>query len=229
VRPPTSTPVPAVVITATATPPEATFTPGPKEPVTYRVQPGDTLITIAAQFDVTVDDIIAANDLADPNRIQVGQELVIPVGGLPEPTLTATPLPRPSDTPGPTATPQPPMPTPTGTPTLLPVTPPATEPAVAIREILGAGVLADEAVLIFNGGRAVRMEGWTLSDAQDNVYTFPNLFLGTGGSVRVHTVSGSNSATDLYWGLDAPVWGEPGDVATLKDESNLMIDTFELP
>jgi hypothetical protein len=111
----------------------------------------------------------------------------------------------------------------------LSVTPPATQPEVVIREVLGAGVLADEAVLIVNGGQAVRMEGWTLTDAQDNAYSFPNLFLGTGGSVRVHTGDGSNSATDLYWGLDAPVWGEPGDVATLRDESGLVIDTFDLP
>ena len=100
---------------------------------------------------------------------------------------------------------------------------------MVIREVLDAGVLADEVIFIFNSGRAVRMEGWTLTDAQGNVYTFPNLFLGTGGSVRVHTSSGSNSATDLYWGQDAPVWGEPGDVATLRDESGLIVATFELP
>ena len=233
VRAPTATPMP--IAQATDTPastmvqPTATFTPGPGEPVTYRVQPGDTLLSIAAQFGVSVEDIMTANDLEDPNFIQVGQELIVPLGGLPEPTPTATPLPRPTDTPGPTTTPQPPTPVPTDTPTPLPVTPPATEPEVVIRDILGAGVLADEAVLIFNGGRAVRMEGWTLTDAQENVYTFPNLFLGTGGSVRVHTGTGSNSATDLYWGRDAPIWGEPGDVTTLRDESSLVIGTFELP
>jgi len=243
VRAPTATPTPLAQATVTpagtTVPPTATFTPGPGEPVTYRVQPGDTLLSIAAQFGVTVTDIMIANDLEDPNFIQVGQELIVPVGGLPELTPTATPVasptaepasstveppsPQPTGTPGPTDTPQPPTPTP------LPVTPPATEPEVAIRDVLGAGVLADEAVLIFNGGQAVRMEDWTLTDAQDNTYTFPNLFLGTGGSVRVHTGAGSNSATDLYWGLDAPVWGEPDDVATLRDESSLVIDTFELP
>jgi LysM repeat protein len=233
VRAPTDTPTP--IAQATVTPastmvqPTATFTPGPGEPVTYRVQPGDTLLSIAAQFGVPVEDIMTANDLEDPNFIQVGQELIVPLGGLPEPTPTATPLPRPTDTPELTTTPQPPTPMPTDTPTSLPVTPPATEPEVVIRDIFGAGVLADEAVFIFNGGRAVRMESWTLTDAQENVYTFPNLFLGTGGSVRVHTGTGSNSATDLYWGRDVPVWGEPGDVATLRDESGLVIGTFELP
>lgn len=239
-QPPTATPALGVEATATATltsaRPTATFTARPGEPVTYRVQPGDTLLTIAAQFNVTVENIMAINNLEDPNFIQVGQELIIPVGGLPEPTPTTTseastpepPSPQPTDTPEPTATSQPEA-TPTGTPTPLPVTPPATEPEVVIREILGTGVLADEAVFIFNGGRSVLMEGWTLTDAQENVYSFPNLFLGAGGSVRVYTAAGSNSATDLYWGLETPVWGEPGDVATLRDESGLVIATFELP
>ncbi len=236
VHAPTTTPAPVVAVTDTATPtpalPTATFTPGPGEPVVYRVQPGDSLLTIAVQFDVAVEDIMAANDLTDPDFIQIGQELLIPVGGLPGPTPSATPVVTaveppspPADTPEPTAPPQPP----TETPTPLPITPPVTEPEVVIREILGAGLLADEAAFVFNGGRAVRLEGWTLSDAQGNVYTFPNLFLGSGGGVRVHTGSGSNSATDLYWGLDAPVWGEPGDVATLRDESGLVIGAFQLP
>ena len=237
IRTPTVAPSPAVIATDTATPtaalPAATSTLGSGAPTLYRVRPGDTLLTIAAQFGVTVERIMAANDLVDPNRIQAGQELIIPTGDLPEPTPTMTPvantveptLAEPTDTPEPTSTPQ----SPTVTPTPLPVTPPATEPEVAIREILDTGVLIEEAVLIFNSGRAVHMENWTLTDAQDNVYTFPNLFLATGGSVRIHTRSGSNSATDLYWGQDAPVWGEAGDVATLRDESGLVIDTFELP
>ncbi|OQY20364.1 MAG: hypothetical protein B6I34_08715 [Anaerolineaceae bacterium 4572_32.1] len=239
---PTATPeqIAGGTVTATLTTalPTATFTTRPGEPVTYRVQPGDTLGTIADQFDVTVEAIMIANELENPDFIQVGQTLLVPVGGLPEPTPTQEktntiePSPtRPTDTPAPTDTPHSTMavPTSTGTPTPLPVTPPATEPEVAIREILGAGVLDEEQVFIFNSGRAVRMEGWTLSDAQEHLYHFPNLFLGTGGSVRLHTNSGSNSATDLYWNLEAPVWGEPGDVATLRDESGLIIFTFELP
>jgi len=233
VRTPAATPAPVAAATDTAPPsvfpPTPTFTALPGAPVTYRVQPDDTLLTIAVQFDVSVQDIMAANGLEDPDFIRVGQELLIPVGALPEPTLTATPvvstvepLPQPSDTAGP-------PPAPTETSTSLPVTPPAIEPEVIVREILGAGLLADEAAFVFNSGRAARLEGWTLSDAQDNVYTFPNLYLGTGGSVRVHTGSGSNSATDLYWGRDAPVWGEPGDVATLRDESGLVISTLALP
>lgn len=45
---------------------------------TYIVQQGDTLKTIAQQFGVTLDDLIRANQLADPDRLQLGQPLVIP-------------------------------------------------------------------------------------------------------------------------------------------------------
>lgn len=44
----------------------------------HSVQPRDTLSAIAAQHGVTVDALVAANDLADPDRILVGDELTIP-------------------------------------------------------------------------------------------------------------------------------------------------------
>jgi len=48
------------------------------EPPTYVVQPGDTLATIAARFGVSAEDIIAENNIADPNTISVNAELRIP-------------------------------------------------------------------------------------------------------------------------------------------------------
>lgn len=44
----------------------------------YEVQPGDTLSGIAKEFDVTVDELIEANELDDPDVLAEGQELVIP-------------------------------------------------------------------------------------------------------------------------------------------------------
>jgi len=45
---------------------------------TYEVQVGDTLAEIALEFEVPMDLIIRANDLVDPDHIEVGQVLVIP-------------------------------------------------------------------------------------------------------------------------------------------------------
>lgn len=48
---------------------------------TYTVQPGDTLGKIAAEFGTTVEAIVEANSLDNPNLISVGQRLLIPVPG----------------------------------------------------------------------------------------------------------------------------------------------------
>ena len=57
--------------------PAATETPagGQQE---YVVQAGDTLGAIATQFGVTVDAIVQANEIADPNLIVPGETLIIP-------------------------------------------------------------------------------------------------------------------------------------------------------
>lgn len=46
--------------------------------ITHIVQPGETVTQIAKQYGVTVDDIVAANNLSNPNQVQVGQQLLIP-------------------------------------------------------------------------------------------------------------------------------------------------------
>ena len=44
----------------------------------YIVQPGDTLSSIAARFGVTVDELMLANNISDPNLLSAGQQLIIP-------------------------------------------------------------------------------------------------------------------------------------------------------
>ncbi len=48
------------------------------EEVTYIVERGDIPLSIAAQFDVPVEILLAANDITDPTSLQIGQELTIP-------------------------------------------------------------------------------------------------------------------------------------------------------
>ena len=47
----------------------------------YTVEAGDTLSTIAAQFDLSAADLIEANDLTDPDQLSPGDELIIPPSG----------------------------------------------------------------------------------------------------------------------------------------------------
>ncbi|GIV69928.1 peptidoglycan DD-metalloendopeptidase family protein [Caldilinea sp.] len=61
----------------------------------YTVAPGDTLGAIAVRFGVTVEALVAANGIEDPNRIRVGQVLIIPDadGSAPAPALAAAEIP----------------------------------------------------------------------------------------------------------------------------------------
>ena len=43
----------------------------------YRVQPGDTLGAIAKKYHVTLEQLMAWNNIKDPNYLVVGQQLKI--------------------------------------------------------------------------------------------------------------------------------------------------------
>jgi len=76
--PPTPTRLIATVLTPT---PRPTFTPAPTPtPIVYVVKSGDTLLSIALEYGTTVAAIQQANGILNPQSLQVGQELVIPLG-----------------------------------------------------------------------------------------------------------------------------------------------------
>ncbi|MDP6606649.1 MAG: LysM peptidoglycan-binding domain-containing protein [Dehalococcoidia bacterium] len=50
-------------------------------PLTYEVQPGDSLSVLAERFDVAQSAIVELNGITDPNFVSVGQQLQIPRGG----------------------------------------------------------------------------------------------------------------------------------------------------
>lgn len=61
------------------TPDAPHYAPGASRgPETYVVQPGDILSAIAERYSVSVEAIVAANNLANPNMLEVGQRLTIP-------------------------------------------------------------------------------------------------------------------------------------------------------
>ncbi|MCI0395779.1 MAG: LysM peptidoglycan-binding domain-containing protein [Chloroflexi bacterium] len=74
--PPTWTPAPTPEPATPTTAPAATDAAAGQE--TYTIQPGDTLAEIAERFGVTLDALAQVNNIADINRIEVGQVLVIP-------------------------------------------------------------------------------------------------------------------------------------------------------
>jgi LysM repeat protein len=200
----------AAVATASAPPTEV---PTP-EPVRHIVQAGDTLGTIAQAYDVPLDDIVLVNNIANPNILAVGTELIIPVGGIP----TSTPEPSPT-------------PTSAEPPTPIPTEPPALgEAEVVIQEVVGIGDLENETLVIANeGSRQIQLDNWKLEDSQGNVYTFRSFILfGNGANVVLHTGEGTDTTSNLYWGLTFSVW-ESGEMATLRDADGTARSTFTVP
>jgi hypothetical protein len=76
-------------------------------------------------------------------------------------------------------------------------------------------------------GQAQDMTDWTLRDENKNIYNFPDNFrLLSGKSVKVWTKSGNDTSTDLYWGLDEPVWNLGSDCGYLRNEDNVRISSY---
>lgn len=71
-------------------------TPGPPQPITYTVKEGDTLFSIAQQFNVDLLTLMSFNGISDAALLSVSSVLTIPVGTveLPTPTPVPTGLPR---------------------------------------------------------------------------------------------------------------------------------------
>ena len=60
------------------------------KPVHYQVRSGDTLLGIARRFGVTTDAIVKANSIANPDRLTIGQTLLVP----PKPAVRLALTPR---------------------------------------------------------------------------------------------------------------------------------------
>ncbi len=192
--------------------------------LTYRVKEGDFLGALAAQFNVSVDDIMAVNGLTNPDSLYIGQILYIPTAPLPTatstsipPTVFATVTPRPS----PTSTRGPAL---TSTPTKI-----GLAPQVVIDAVIGAGVLENERVVVHRTGDGeLSLAGWQLTDGKGFDYIFPQLTLYKDGAINLNTRTGQNTVVDLFWGLTTPVW-KPGKIISIYDSQNNLRATYTVP
>lgn len=196
---------------AAATPSATTLTINIENVQEYQVENGDTLGLIAEQFDVSVDELMAINQITNPNELAVGMVLYVPLA--PEDIPTKTPAP---------------------TATLMPVTNltpsgPTPEPRLIINAVIGPGDLASEHVFItYSGNTKLSLAGWQLKDEDGNVFLFPQLELVANGGINIWTTTGTTTVVDLYWGLGSAVWN-PGETVTLIDAEGKQRATYKIP
>ena len=72
---------PEVPVVVVEPPPPPQASDPPEAPVNYTVQQGDTLFSIAQRFGISLDELIVANEIGDPNVIYEGDTLTIPPVG----------------------------------------------------------------------------------------------------------------------------------------------------
>ncbi len=80
-----------IVMVAMASPVQAQSDDPPPQPSVHIVQRGETLLSIAERYGLTVDAVTHANSVPDPRQIYVGQRLVIPGNKVDTGTTETTP------------------------------------------------------------------------------------------------------------------------------------------
>lgn len=212
----------------------------PDECILHVVAEGDTPFAIAEQYGADGFRLMEVNGLDElaAAALQIGDTLIVPLEGCP---LEAA-LPQPTETPFIEETEEPALAeveteestadaagtaAPTVRPTLT-LPPTATNASVSIETVLNAGDVTAEAVEIKNVGSTVNLEGWTLTDAEGNTYTFAEQYMFQNASITLYTRPGANTAVALYWGQDDPLW-QPGDVVTLRNANEEVQSTFRIP
>lgn len=207
------TPQPGEVVPTSAPVAIASPTPNSNGAQSHIIESGDTISSLSIQYDISMEDIIAANpQLPNPDSLDIGQEVFIPSESAADALPTEAPA-APTIAPIATATPA----------------PNAGVVTLAIRAVEGVGDVASERVRITNVGKAeVDLNGWTLESEDGLVYQFPSFRLYDGGGIAIFTTTGQDSITNLYWNQAAAIW-KSGKIVTLRDPAGAIHSTFTVP
>lgn len=182
--------------------PTATLDPANQQ--IYTIQSGDSLSAVAGRFGTTVDAIMKANELTDPNVIFVGQRLIIPVGNSGNSAAPAENAPA----------------------TTAPLT---NGEGLVIRIVDGAGALVTEAVQLVNDSNAVvSLNGWRLERENGPAYTFGDQSIFPGGNLWLHSGNGTDTTVALYWNQSEPIW-QSGAVVRLVNAEGAVMNSYTVP
>jgi Lamin Tail Domain/Protein of unknown function (DUF1524) len=88
-----------------------------------------------------------------------------------------------------------------------------------------AASLDAEWVQITNtGNKSATLTNWVLHDASSHRFVFPSEHLAAHASLKVHTGSGRNTRTNLFWDETSYIWNNTGDTATLLAANGAKAD-----
>jgi hypothetical protein len=88
--------------------------------------------------------------------------------------------------------------------------------------------LSEVVVIKNNGANSFNLNGWTLKNGNGQTYTFPSFTIYSGAAVQVHTTSGNDTFSDVYWDLKTTAW-QSGETATLYDPQENVRSSYRIP
>jgi micrococcal nuclease len=77
------------------------------------------------------------------------------------------------------------------------------------------------------GDGPVSMQGYTLKDEANHIYSFGDFTVPPNQSFRLYSGQGSDNPDEIYWGFSGEsVWNNNGDAAFLRDGEGALVDSF---
>jgi len=85
--------------------------------------------------------------------------------------------------------------------------------------------LNDEYFTLQNTGDAtVDLSGWRVENERGNAFRFQNgVSLAPGAVITIHSGSGVNTPSHLYWNASEPMWNNDNDLAFLLDAEGQIV------
>jgi hypothetical protein len=106
---------------------------------------------------------------------------------------------------------------------------PAGAQVLQIKNVFGVGDLQNEVVLIKRLGEGdLSLSKWKLQDQNGHEYLFPDLVLNKDGAVQLYSRSGVDTAVELYWGQNEPIW-KSGEQVSIIDPKGVARATYTIP
>jgi len=106
----------------------------------------------------------------------------------------------------------------------------ATDTDLALAEIHGDAAgndnenLNDEYLVFENRGETDRnLTGWTVTDGAGHGYTVGAVTLAPDEQVTLHTGTGTDTDSDIYWDRSGAVWNNGGDTVTVRNADGAVV------
>ncbi|MDX3456083.1 lamin tail domain-containing protein [Streptomyces sp. ME02-8801-2C] len=74
------------------------------------------------------------------------------------------------------------------------------------------------------GSAAISLKGWILKDVANHKYTFANLKIGAGKTMKIHTGQGRDTTVSKFQNRRAYVWNNTSDTAILTRANGAKVD-----